>query len=567
MNRSWKRVVPVAAFVALASCNDIGDDLAAAGPGALAAPSALSASALPGGVQVSLAWLDNSTAETGFRIDVNNAPFGTTPRIVNVVLVPAGSTSHVYETRPGTTLYFRVLAVTDDLESDPSNVVTLTTPNVPFAPAGLTATAVSSTRIDLGWQDVAGENGYRVERSTDGGTTWVVAAAPAADSTSIGDAGLVPDTEYSYRVFAWNGDGDSLPSDVAAAVTQTVAMTVRTVCATGDVGRWASIGLSGGKTYIAHYDAVKAGCVLTYSTAAGDTLTNLLDAGPTGKEYVGLNGLSLALDGAGYVHVAAHAWTGSDLRYISNYPGPPFAALSLDTAGSVGAYPRIAVSPADGRVHIVYLDNLSGPDQIRHATPDSHGVWSFETILPVPAYLASFSLAFDAAGRPHVSLTRSPDGGGYELVHAVKSGASWVLTPVTSQDRPFDTSIAIDASGYPHIVYGASGTARGLMHATSAGGTWITEAVHEGTGGDAGYPNSVAIQPSTGRIHVAYYDAANQDLRYARKDPGGAWVLRLVDSGGDVGRYASLAVDGLGIVHIAYRDETNRSLKVASGAP
>jgi hypothetical protein len=560
-------MAPVAAFLALLSCSDIGDDLTAAGPGALAAPSGLAATALPGGAQVGLTWFDNSTAEAGFRIDVNDAPFGTTPRIVNVVHVPAGSTSHTYETRPGSTLYFRVLAVTADLESDPSNVVSVTTPNVPYAPAGLTATPVSSTRIDLGWQDVSGEAGYRIERSTDGGSTWGVPTTLVADSTSFVDMGLFPDTEYSYRVFAWNGDGDSLPSNVAVAVTQTVAMTLTTVCSTGDVGRWASIGLFGGRKYIAHYDAVKAGCVLTYSNTSGYYLTDVLDTGPTGKETVGLNGVSLAVDGAGYVHVAAHAWTGSDLRYISNYPGPPYIPMSLDTAGSVGAYPRIGVSPADGQVHILYLDNLSGPDQIKHATRDGHGIWSFETVLPDAAYLGSFSLAFDAAGRPHVSLTRSPDGGAYELVHAVKSGASWVLTPVTSQDRPFDNSIAVDPSGCPHIVYGTSGTAKRLMHATNAGGTWASEVIHEGTGGDAGYANSVAIQPSTGRIHAAYYDAANQDLRYARKDPGGAWVLRLVDSAGNVGLYSSLAVDGSGVVNIAYRDETNRSLKVASGAP
>lgn len=560
-------MAPVAALVALVSCSDIGDDLAAPGPGALAAPSSLRAAALPGGVHVSLSWVDNSTAETGFRIDVNDAPFGTTPRIVNVILVPAGSTSHLYETRPGATLYFRVLAVTADLESDPSNVVCVSTPNVPSAPANLTATAVSASRINVVWQDVAGESGYRLERSTDGGSTWGAWAGVAADITSFADTGLAPDTQYAYRVFAWNGDGDSLPSNAASAVTQTASMTLATVCSTGDAGRWASIGLFGGKTYIAHYDAVKAGCVLTYANAGGYYLTDTLDTGPTGKEYVGQNGTSLAVDGAGYVHVAAHAWTESDLRYISNYPGPAYAALSLDTAGSVGAYPRIAVSPTEGRVHIVYLDNLAGPDQIKHATPDSQGVWSFETILPVPAYLGSFSLALDPLGRPHVSLTRSFDMSTYELVHAVKSGTSWVLTPVTSQDRPFNASIAIDASGCPHIVYGASGMASRLMHATNAGGTWATEVIHEGTGGDAGYANSVAIQPVTGRIHVAYYDAMNQDLRYARKDPGGGWVLRLVDSTGDVGRYASLAVDGSGVVHIAYRDETNRSLKVAWGAP
>ncbi len=552
----------------LAGCSDIGDDLHVTSEAGLAAPTGLTAAALPGGAQVRLSWADNSTEETAFRIDVNTAPFGTTPTVVNVIEAPAGSTSYTYDTWPGRTLYFHVLAVTATLESDPSNVVSLTTPNVPPAPVGLQASAASASRIDLQWQDVAGETGYRIERSADSGASWSMIANLGANATTHIDLGLAPDTEYRYRAFAFNADGDSVPSNVASAVTQTVAMTIRTAASTGDVGRWASIGLVGGTEYISHYDATptSTNCVLTYGSVSTTYLTSTIDPGPTGAESVGYNGTSLAIDASGYRHVAAYDWTNGDLRYVTNYPGPPYVATTADSAGSVGAFPRIAVSPINGTIHVIYTENLPGPDQLKHAVC-TYGIWSFEAILPSPQYLASYALTFDASGNLHVSYSGSSDGGTYELVHARKSGTAWTLTTATNAGQPLDNSIAIDPSGFPHIAYFSGGTANRLMHATNAGGSWASEVVHEATGGDLGRYNSVAIHPTSGRIHVAYYDGGARDLRYARKDPGGGWVLRLLDSAGDVGSYASIAVEASGAVHITYRDETNQDLKVALGAP
>ncbi len=558
--------------ISFLSCDDVGKDLGGSGGTvALAAPTNLAGTPRAGGTEVLLAWSDNTVHETNYRVDVDWAPDFTSP-IANVLLVPADTTSYVYSTFPATTYYFRVLAVTTNLESDPSNVFSITTPNPPPAPSGFKATTLSTSRLDLSWLDGARETGYRIERSADGGTSWAPIATLAVNTTSYSDLGLAADTEYGYRLYATNADGDSTPSAVWA-MTASANITLTTLYSAGNVGWYTSIALGGGVKYITHFDLTNTNCLLTRGPLPPPStpwVTWTIDSGPTGIQDVGVNGTSVATEAGGYVYIASQDATNSDLRFVTNYPGPQYVATSPDSAGSVGGRPRIAVSPADGTIHVVYVDNLAGPDQLKHAVR-TNGLWSFETILPAPAYIASFSIAFEANGDLHVSLSRSPDGGTYELVHAEKSGGTWSFTSITNAGQPWDNSIAVDPSGYPHIAYCAlppSGATRRLMHATNSGGSWATEPVDEAEGRELGYFNSIAIHPTSGRIHIAYYDGGSVgDLRYARKDPGGIWVRRLLDALGNVGTHTSIALDANGIVNIAYRDESNADLKIAVGAP
>ncbi len=92
-------------------------------------------------------------------------------------------------------------------------------PQPPAAPAGLTATAVDGTHVDLAWTDHADdETGFVVERSLDG-VTFAEVATPTADATGYADAGLLPGTTYHYRVAAENAAGLSAWSNVAEVTT------------------------------------------------------------------------------------------------------------------------------------------------------------------------------------------------------------------------------------------------------------------------------------------------------------------------------------------------------------
>jgi hypothetical protein len=90
----------------------------------------------------------------------------------------------------------------------------------PSAPSGLTATATSSSQINLAWTDNASnENGFTIERATGAGSFAAIATV-AANVTSYQSTGLAASTAYSYRVRASNAGGNSAYSNTASATTQ-----------------------------------------------------------------------------------------------------------------------------------------------------------------------------------------------------------------------------------------------------------------------------------------------------------------------------------------------------------
>lgn len=88
------------------------------------------------------------------------------------------------------------------------------------APTNLRAT-VDSQRVSLQWTDNAnGELGYSIERCTGKACTgFVEVARVAANARSFSDGGLARNTQYSYRVRAFDDAGNSAYSNVASVRT------------------------------------------------------------------------------------------------------------------------------------------------------------------------------------------------------------------------------------------------------------------------------------------------------------------------------------------------------------
>lgn len=104
-----------------------------------------------------------------------------------------------------------------------------TPPTPPASPSGLTASASSSSNINLSWVDNSdNETGFDIERSLNG-TSWSLITTVASNVASYANSGLTASTTYFYRVRARNTAGNSSYTNTASATTQAGGSTPVTV--------------------------------------------------------------------------------------------------------------------------------------------------------------------------------------------------------------------------------------------------------------------------------------------------------------------------------------------------
>ena len=193
------------------------------------APTGLKATVSPTAAgTVSLSWIapsQGASAIDGYHVqwsangehtwaDITDQPSGT------------GTTATDAGVPAGTTRYYRVAAENGETpEMGPYSAsanVTTRPSGVPVAPTGLAAAAVGTQKVEVSWMAPAGTIvGYKIDRSTDGGTTWVVASANTRN-----DNAYYSDTHSSlagksvvYRVAASNSVGMGVYSDNSASAT------------------------------------------------------------------------------------------------------------------------------------------------------------------------------------------------------------------------------------------------------------------------------------------------------------------------------------------------------------
>lgn len=192
-------------------------------------PSSLSATAISSS-EISLAWTDTANNEDGFKIERCTGSGCSNFSEIGQTVANVTSFSNNSGLAASTPYRYRVLAFNVAGSSRYSNIAEATTlpaPSPPTpppaAPSGLTLLVASASQINLAWVDNStDESGFRIERCQGPVAScgsFVQVAQVVANVTSHNDTGLAGGTTYTYRIRAYNSNGNSAYSSSAEATT------------------------------------------------------------------------------------------------------------------------------------------------------------------------------------------------------------------------------------------------------------------------------------------------------------------------------------------------------------
>jgi len=169
----------------------------------------------------------------------------------------------------GTTYYYKISAYNSSGESEISSSYGSPT-TIPDVPVCLITNAVSSNSITINWCSVTGATGYNVYRGPSSSGTY--SYLYNKNSTSFTNNGLSSNTNYCYKVSAYNSGGESdvssaictitapdVPACLAVSVTSSSNITISWCEVTGATGYNVYRGTnSSGSTYSYLYSTTSA---------------------------------------------------------------------------------------------------------------------------------------------------------------------------------------------------------------------------------------------------------------------------------------------------------------------
>ena len=388
------------------------------------APTGLTATA-SGTTAIDLAWTapasTGGSAITGYKIEVS--PDGSS---WSDLVADTGSTDTAYAHMgldPATTRHYRVSAINTNGAGVPSNVDSATTDaTAPGAPTGLTATASGTTAIDLSWSAPGSTGGsaitgYKIEVSSDGGSSWSDLVANTSNTTTTyAHTGLASGDTRHYRVSAINTNGTGVPSNVDSATTGTSvpgAPTGLTATASGTTAidlSWSAPGSTGGSAITGYKIEVSSdggsswsdlvantsNTTTTYAhtgLASGDTrhyrvsaintngtgVPSNVDSATTGTSVPGApTGLTATASGTTAIDLSwsapgstgGSAITGYKIE-VSSDGGSSWSDLVANTSNTTTTYAHTGLASGDTRHYRVSAINTNGtgvPSNVDSAT-------------------------------------------------------------------------------------------------------------------------------------------------------------------------------------------------------
>ncbi|MGL5020079.1 MAG: fibronectin type III domain-containing protein, partial [Luteolibacter sp.] len=357
----------------------------------------------------------------------------------------------------------RILATGDvsfpdgTFQAGPVRFFTAGGPPPPPPPGGVVAAAVNSTKIQVTWADGMGETGYLVERSLTGANNWTLAGQSAADTPSFTDTGLVPGTQYYYRIKAFNVPGISLPSGSTSGYTMTVPLAptdflVRSYGDSKAILTWKNEGFA--SSYVIERRIGSNGEWMVPGTVSLYT-NSFIDSGLSAETEYSYRVRALNEGGDSVATTAATATT-SALGLVSAGSLDPTFLPGTGFNQTGGLYPaeiRQVLLQADQKLIVCgNFQNFNGVvrNNIARLNPDG-----------------SLDLAFDAGNwkcTTAVAAALQPDGkilvaGGFADLAGYSGPNVQRLNPDGSVDSTFNATAVMSAGLYSTFYYGVQSLA------------------------------------------------------------------------------------------------------------
>jgi len=291
---------------------------------------------------------------------------------------------------------------------------------------------------------------------------------------------------------------------------------------------------------------------------------------------------SLAILPSGQPAISYYDATNGYLKFAW-FDGSVWHPYSIDSDGDVGQYTSLEVpttGPFTGQPMISYYGN----DNLKFTWVDANSTWvdanSWErTTVDEPGNVGLYtSLEILPSGQPAISYydTSNDDLKYAELIGENPSlSTHWQKETVDEEGNVgLYTSLEILTSGRPAISY-YDATNDDLKYACYDGNEWPKTIVD--SAGNVGMYTSLKILPVDGEVMsyfdeaaedlsgqpvISYFDDSNDDLKFAWFD-GSEWQTTIVHYGGSEGHWSSLAILPSGQPAISYHDASNGELKYA----
>jgi len=333
----------------------------------------------------------------------------------------------------------------------------------------------------------------------------------------------------------------------------------------GDVGSYTSLELDGaGNPVVSYYDTTNGDLKVLHCddpacTSAGDGAQTVDSAGLVGVDS------SLELDTSGFPVVSYSTGASPDLKILhcndADCVGGDESISLPDTVGAVGIASSLALDSAGFPV-VSYHDNTNGDLKLMHCN-DANCSGGDESIVS-PDTAGSVgndtSLVLDASGFPVIAYSDFTNGD-LKIIHCndanCTGGGDVPRTIDSTGSVGSGVGVVLDGVNPVMSYYDATNNDLKILHCADPGCSAIKSTTSPDTGFLVGQETSIALDGS-GNPVVSYWDGGNDDLKVMhcndRHCAGGNESFSSVDASGMTGRYPSLALDSLGNPVVSYWD-------------